>query len=96
VTRRTLLRELDKTTENARRSLGGAKPREGATVTLWQLPGRWGVWSKGPTSTSWWLRPSDDLARSIVAQLAADPSLGDPVVQRVAQGCIAVRTRDIR
>jgi hypothetical protein len=91
-----LLLKLDPKSENMRRSRGIAKPRAGTTVGLWELPGRWYVWSAGPEVSSWWLRPTDEHAEALVEKLTRNPARGAPVVLSVAQRCIAVKASAIR
>ena len=74
----------------------GVKPRTGTVINLWQLPGRWAVWSEGPKAGTWWLTPRDDEARRVGAAIAAKPARGNPVVVDVWKDCIAVRSAAIK
>ena len=74
----------------------GVLPRTGPVINLWQLPGRWAVWSEGPKVGTWWLTPHDDEARRTGAAITAKPARGVPVVVEVWKDCIAVRSAAIK
>lgn len=93
----TIVRTLTGAEENARRGLPtrARDVRPGTRTNVWGLPGTWAAWSPGPEQGTWWLQPRDADAIDVYRALAEKPSRGQPVTVGVAQGCIAVRTRDL-
>lgn len=91
-----LLHKLDAAERHQLDLPRGGRPRAGTTVTLYRLGGTWSVWSEGPDVGTWWLRPTDAMARELVELLTDKPTRGMPAVTRVASGSIVVRSKEIR
>jgi len=91
-----LLRRLDPDERHQYDLPRGSKPAAGTTVRLWRLGGTWSVWSAGPETGTWWVRPMDAMAHEVVELLAEMPVRGLPAVVRVTADAIAVRSKDIR
>lgn len=98
-----LVRRQTPAMTNDRRGAGTASPKQGARVELWQLDGRWAVWSDGPTRGTRWLLPHDDVAREIMraVELEGDAIVA-PVVAKVwrraggTAGAILVACSELR
>lgn len=91
-----LVKTLTAGDDQKRREHGPWTPGTGAHVALWLMDGRWSVWGPGPQRGTKWLLPADDAARAVYAQLDGESSAGAPVALDVSQGCIAVRTSEMR
>lgn len=95
-----LLCELDPSEQRLMDGRRGSTPVPGATVTLWRLPGRWAIWSAGPTTGTWWLTAADDDAEQTISHVELRPDEARPDITAVwttpRTRAVAATTRAIR